>query len=469
VSVFVEIVQWVFLIYFVAINFGYFSLNLLAIYSLRKSVAGRALSNLPQTYSGIEPAISILVPAYNEEATITTSVRSLLQVDYPEFEVVVVNDGSRDGTLAALIRDFDLKPFPEVFWAQLNTQPVRAMYRSSKYLNLRVVDKENGGKADALNVGISTAKFPLFCAIDADSILQRDSLRRVIEPFLEDPYAIASGGTVRIANGCEVRGGFLTKINLPNHPLAMLQIVEYLRAFLFGRLGWAAINAVLIISGAFGVFKKDAVIKAGGYTSGSLGEDMELVVRMHRLFREKKQRYSIHFIADPICWTEAPESLKVLKSQRVRWQRGLAESLYAHRSLCFSKHGGTPGWVAFPFMTIFEWWGPLLEVAGYASMIYLMLVGHISFEVFLIFMAMAFTLGFMLSLSALLLEELTFHLYPRFGQIGRLLLAAIMENFGFRQLVSVWRLIGLVKWMVGAKASWGNMTRSGTWQNSGTK
>jgi len=466
-SLFVETVQWVFLVYFVAINMGYFSLNILAIMSLKRSIAGRALANLPQTYSGIEPGISILVPAYNEEATITTSIQSLLQVDYPEFEVVVVNDGSKDGTLQALIRDFELRPFPEVFWAQLKTQPVRGIYRSTKYQNLRVIDKENGGKADALNVGISAAKFPLFCAIDADSILQRDSLRRVVDPFLEDPLTIASGGTVRIANGCEVRGGFLTKIDLPTDPLALLQIVEYLRAFLFGRMGWAAINAVLIISGAFGVFKKDAVIEAGGYASGSLGEDMELVVRMHRLFRERNKPYAIHFIADPICWTEAPESLKVLKSQRVRWQRGLAESLFAHRSLCFSRNGGTPGWIAFPFMTIFEWWGPLLEVAGYAFMFYLVSVGHISFEVFLIFMAMAFTLGFMLSLSALLLEELTFHLYPRFSQLGRLVLIAMLENFGFRQLVSVWRLIGLVQWMFGAKASWGNMTRSGSWQSPG--
>ncbi len=466
-SLFVETVQWVFLIYFVAINVGYFSLNILAILSLRRSIAGRALANLPQTYSGIEPAISILVPAYNEEATITTSIQSLLQVDYPEFEVVVVNDGSKDATLSVLIRDFDLRPFPEVFWAQLKTHPVRGIYRSTKHQNLRVIDKENGGKADALNVGISAAKFPLFCAIDADSILQRDSLRRVVDPFLEDPLTIASGGTVRIANGCEVRGGFLTKIDLPADPLALLQIVEYLRAFLFGRMGWAAINAVLIISGAFGVFKKDAVIEAGGYTSGSLGEDMELVVRMHRLFRERNRPYAIHFIADPICWTEAPESLKVLKSQRVRWQRGLAESLFAHRSLCFSRNGGAPGWIAFPFMAIFEWWGPLLEVAGYAFMLYLVIVGHVSFAVFAIFMAMAFTLGFMLSLSALLLEELTFHLYPRFSQVGRLVGAAILENFGFRQLVSVWRLIGLVKWMYGAKASWGNMTRSGSWQNPG--
>ena len=464
-SLFVEAVQWMFLVYFVAINIGYFSLNILAVLSLRRSIAGRALANLPQTYSGIEPAISILVPAYNEEATITTSIQSLLQVDYPEFEVVVVNDGSKDGTLQVLIRDFELRPFPEVVWAQLKTQPVRGIYRSAKHKNLRVIDKENGGKADALNVGISTAKFPLFCAIDADSILQRDSLRRVVDPFLENPLTIASGGTVRIANGCEVKGGFLRKIDLPSDTLAMLQIVEYLRAFLFGRMGWAAINAVLIISGAFGVFKKDAVIEAGGYTSGSLGEDMELVVRMHRLFRERNKPYAIHFIADPICWTEAPESMKTLKSQRIRWQRGLAESLFAHRSLCFSRNGGAPGWIAFPFMTIFEWWGPLLEVAGYALMIYLVLVGHISLDVFLIFMAMAFTLGFMMSLSALLLEELTFHLYPRVSQVGRLVLAALLENFGFRQIVSVWRLIGLMKWMFGTKATWGDMKRSGSWQN----
>ncbi len=463
-SAFTEIAQWAFLGYFVLINAGYIALNLLAIVSLRRYIASRAMGMLPQIYSGLEPAVSVLVPAYNEETTIATSVRSLLQLDYPEFEVVVINDGSRDNTLKVMQAEFNLEPYPQVYWERIDTKPLRTIYRSQDYPNLRVVDKENGGKADALNVGINASLHPLFCAIDADSILQRDSLRRVMEPFLEDPDTIASGGTVRIANGCEVSAGFLTRIDLPRNPLALLQIIEYLRAFLFGRMGWEAINGVLIISGAFGLFRKDAVVDAGGYQPASLGEDMELVVRLHRLFRERGQPYSIHFIPDPICWTEAPESLRILKNQRIRWQRGLAESLVANRGLFFSRNGGAPGWIAFPFMAIFEWWGPLLEVAGYAFMAYLLVAGHISLAVFLVFMAMAFGLGLLLSVSAMLLEEITFHLYPRFSQIFILVLAAIAENFGYRQLVSIWRFIGLWRWLIGAKSSWGTMQRKGSWQ-----
>ncbi len=463
-STLVWITEWAFLLYFVAINAGYLSLNFLALITVRRYLSSRTLGDLPPIYSGIEPPISVLVPAYNEETTITTSIHSLLQLDYPDFEVVVINDGSKDKTLDVLKRDFDLQPFPEAYWSRVDTKPVRGVYRSKQHANLRVIDKENGGKADALNVGINSSRSPLFCAIDADSILQRDSLRRVLEPFLEDPYTVASGGTVRIANGCQVSGGFLTKVDLPSHPLALVQIIEYLRAFLFGRMGWAAIHGVLIISGAFGLFRKDAVIRAGGYNPKTLGEDMELVVRLHRFFRERREQYSIHFIPDPICWTEAPESLKVLKGQRIRWQRGLAESLTLNRSLFFSRNGGAPGWGAYIFMTVFEWWGPLLEVLGYAIMTFLFLIGQISGHAFLIFMGMAFALGFLLSMNALLLEEITFHLYPRFSQIGRLMLAAVLENFGFRQLVSLWRFIGLWRWMVNSKSTWGKMTRTGNWQ-----
>lgn len=456
--------EWFFLLYFVLINLGYISLNLLAIPTLQRKIALRPLENLPPAYSGFEPPVSLLVPAFNEEATIASSVRSLLQLDYPEFEIVVVNDGSRDGTLAALQEAFDLEVFPEAHWRRLPAKPVRAIYHSRRHANLRVVDKENGGKADALNVGINASRYPLFCAMDADSILQRDSLRRVIEPFLDDPSTVASGGTVRIANGCTVSGGHLERVELPSHPLALLQIVEYLRAFLFGRLGWATVNAVLIISGAFGVFRKDAVVEAGGYRADTIGEDMELVVRLHRVLRARREKYAIHFVPDPICWTEAPESMAVLKSQRIRWQRGLCESLHRNAGLLKRGGGGAAGLLAYPFFMVFECYGPLIEVAGYVFMAAMWLIGQISGTAFAAFLALAFSLGFLLSVSALLLEELAFHLYPRFSQMGLLVVTAIAENLGYRQLVTVWRLIGLTRWLRGARSTWGTMTRKGSWQ-----
>jgi cellulose synthase/poly-beta-1,6-N-acetylglucosamine synthase-like glycosyltransferase len=456
--------QWFFFAYFVVVNAGYLTLNAFAMMAVRRHFQQRVLEDLPRAYSGYEPPVSVLVPAYNEEATIAASVRSMLQLDYPEYEVIVINDGSRDGTMAVLQKEFALLPYPEAYWKRIACKPLRGIYRSTRYPNLRVLDKENGGKADGLNAGINAARFPLFCGVDADSILERISLRRVVAPFLEDPTVIASGGTVRIANGCEVRGGFMEKVGISARPLPLLQLIEYLRAFLFGRMGWSPMNAVLIISGAFGVFHKEAVVRAGGYRTDTVGEDMELVVRLHRLRRLAGEPYRIVFVPDPICWTEAPESLKVLRSQRTRWQRGLAESLTLNLKLLFHPRGGAAGWFAFPFMALFEWLGPLIEVAGYAFIFFGFAAGVISSTAFWAFLLLAVGLGIMLSLSALLLEELSFHIYTEPHQLGLLTLAAVMENFGYRQLIALWRLEGLLKWATGRKARWGDMKRSASWQ-----
>jgi cellulose synthase/poly-beta-1,6-N-acetylglucosamine synthase-like glycosyltransferase len=420
---------------------------------------------VPRAYSGLEPPVSILVPAYNEEATIAASIRSMLQLTYSEFEVVVINDGSKDGTLDVLVREFKLQPFPEAYRRQLATREIRQVYRSARIPNLRVIDKVNGGKADSLNAGINAARYPLFCGVDADSILQRDSLDKVVEPFLRDPTVVATGGTVRVANGCEVSGGFLTRVGLPKNIWALFQVVEYLRAFLFGRLGWSAINGMLIISGAFGVFRKDAVILAGGYRPETIGEDMELVVRMHRLLRAKGQPYRVEFVPDPVCWTEAPEDYKTLKNQRIRWQRGLSESLSSNWGLMFSRNGGAPGWLAFPFMLAFEWLGPLVEAFGYVFMVYAVIAGAVSWQAFGAFLFVAIGLGILLSASGLLLEEMSFHIYPKGKQLLLLGLVVVAENLGYRQLNTVWRLVGLYRWAVQKEASWGAMKRKGTWQS----
>lgn len=458
-------VQWFFFLYFVAINLAYIAQNALAMLEIPKHVETRLLDLLPRAYSPYEIPVSIVVPAYNEELTIAASVRSLLQLDYPEFEVVVVNDGSKDGTLQALIAEFAMVPYPEAYWRQIACAPVRGIYRSTRFPNLRVVDKENGGgKADATNAGINAARYPLFCCVDADGILERASLRRVVVPFQQDPLVIASGGTVRIANGCEVRSGFLEKVHLPTNMLALFQIVEYLRAFLFGRMGWSALNAVLIISGAFGVFRKEVVVAAGGYRHDAIGEDMELVTRLHRIYRLEGKPYRIAFLPDPICWTEAPESTKVLKSQRTRWQRGLGQCLLLHRKLLWHPRGGAPGWLAFPFMLIFECLSPLIEIGGYLFMMIGFLTGIISGTAFWIFLLLAFSLGTLLSISALLLEETSYHVYHERGDLLKLAVVAVIENFGYRQLATWWRLQGLWQWVTRTGGGWGQMTRTASWQ-----
>ena len=455
--------QWLFLAFYVFLNLGYMLLNLMASVSLKRYRDANVLGGLPDIYSGLEPPVSMLVPAYNEEATIGASVRSMLQLRYAEFEVIVINDGSKDGTMEALKREFELVPFPQAYWPRLEAKPIRAFYRSPRYPDLIVVDKENGGKADALNAGINVSRYPLFCGVDADSILENNSLKLIAEPFLNEPRTIISGGTIRIANGCEVSGGFLTKVGLPRNPLALFQVVEYIRAFLFGRMGWSPLNAVLIISGAFGLFRKDAVVTAKGYRHNTIGEDMELVVRMHRHYRTHGIPYRITYVPDPVCYTEAPETFKVLKNQRVRWQRGLCESLAANISLLFHPRGGAPGWLALPFMLIFEMVGPLFELLGYALMILAYALGGMSLQALLVMTLVAVSLGMLLSVSALLLEEISFHVYEKPGQLLLLLVAVIVENLGYRQLNSLWRMLGLWKWATNAKSSWGTMTRKASW------
>lgn len=460
----ISLLEWLFLLYLLGLTAGYLILDLVAAFHLRRYMEERSLESLPHGYTGFEPQISILVPAYNEEATIAASVRSLLQLSYSEFEIIVVNDGAKDRTLEVLIEEFGLIPFPEAYDLRLTTQPIRTIYHAPAHPTLRVVDKENGGKADALNAGINLSRYPLFCGIDADSILQRDSLRLVVQPFLNDPRTVACGGTVRVANGCEVTNGFLTKVGLPTNILALFQIVEYLRAFLFGRLGWSPMNAMLIISGAFGLFHKDTVVGVGGYRHNTIGEDMELVMRLHRHLRLTGKPYRITFTPDPVCWTEAPEDLQTLKNQRIRWQRGLCESLTSNIDLLFHPRGGTVGWLAFPFMALFEWLGPAIEVFGYFFVSAGFLLGFVSFKAWLILCSAGISMGILLSVSAFFLEELSFHVYPKPKHVFLLFLGAVLENFGYRQLNSVWKLIGLYRWMTGKKATWGAMTRKASWQ-----
>lgn len=462
----IAFLQFFFLAYFVLLNSVYLGLNLISLRVVSRAMERRALDALPSVYSGLELPVSLLLPAFNEEKSISDSVHSLLQLNYSEYEVIVINDGSMDGTLEVLKREFALLPFPEVCQARLKTRAVRAVYRSVAHPRLRVIDKENGGKADALNAGINDARYPLFCGVDADSVLQRDSLKRLARPMLEDATVIAAGGSVRLVNGCRVSGGFLEEIGLPGRLLPLIQIVEYLRAFLFGRMGWVPLNALLIISGTFGMFRKDRVVEAGGYRTDTVGEDMELVMRLHRLMIASGVPYRIVFVPDPICWTEAPEDLGSLRRQRMRWQRGLAESLWSNRQLLFSRKAVAIGWLAVPFTLIFELLGPLVEVGGYLFMIAAWVLGLLSLQALAVFLFVAIGFGLLLSVSGLLLEEMSFHLYLRPRDLLKLCLALVAENFGYRQINTVWRLLGLMAWLFGTRRQWGEMRRSAGWRQA---
>lgn len=457
----IEVAQLTFIAYFVLLTLIYLLLNCISYWVITRYMRRYDNQLLPASYGPLVPPVSVLVPAYNEEQSIVDSVQSILQLEFPKFEVVVVNDGSKDGTLQALIDAFDLYYFPEAYRQHLKSKPVQAVYRSHIYPDLRVIDKANGGKADALNAGINASNYPLFCAVDADSILQRDSLERIVRPFIDEPDTVAVGGSIRVANGSEVRSGLLTKIGLPKSWLARFQVVEYLRAFLFGRMGWSPLNGMLIISGAFGLFQKRAVMQIGGYQASTVGEDMELVLRLHAHFSRQERPYKITFIPDPVCWTEAPEDLRTLKNQRTRWQRGLMESLTKNPRLFFSTNGGAAGWLAYPFMLVFEGLGPLMELAAYLLTAYFFFAGLVALDFTLLFIIAAFGFGVFISVFALILEELTFRTYTRKRDLLSLILYAVLENFGYRQLNSWWRVRGLWQFLRGRKHHWGAMRRVG--------
>lgn len=455
-------IDWFFLGYFLALNSAYALLILLSFREVFVEKMRFSRSILLEASSDrYTPPISIIAPAYNEEVTILTSVQALLSLTYPEFEVIVVNDASKDRTLELLIEQFELYHVEPIFKAQLKTAQVNAIYRSSTFKNLTIVDKLNGGKADALNCGINISKYPLYCGIDADTLILPNALLELAQPFIQDPIrTVVSGGTIRIANACSINQGVVEKIKLPKNMWANFQIVEYLRAFLFGRIGWNTIGGTLIISGAFGLFRRDIVMSAGGYASDSIGEDMELIVRIHRKLREEKRPYHIRFIWASVCYTEVPESGAVLSRQRDRWQRGLIDSLWRHRRMFLNPNYGVIGMISFPFFIFFELLGPIIELLGLIMISISYLIGYLDAGFMLLFISVSMLFGSMISVGTLILEEITFGLYPGWKSLAQLIGYAFLENLGYRQMTLSWRLRGI--WgAIRGDHGWGEMVRKG--------
>jgi cellulose synthase/poly-beta-1,6-N-acetylglucosamine synthase-like glycosyltransferase len=406
------------------------------------------------------PGISIIAPAYNEEPTVVDSIRSLLQLNYPLFEVVLINDGSKDRTLENAVKAFGLMKAQTPASQVIPTQSIRGVYRSPSLPDLTVVDKSNGGKADSLNAGIGLARYPLVCLIDADSLLEPDALTRVAIPFVEDPTTLAVGGIVRIANGCVIDGSRVKEVRLPRQPLAVMQAVEYLRAFLPGRVTQSAYNALAIISGAFGLFLRQPIVDAGGLRTDTIGEDMEIVIRLHRIYRERRQPYRIVFQPDPVCWTEVPETTKVLGRQRNRWQRGTLQVLSFHKKMLFNPRFGALGMLSLPYYLLFEALGPVVELTGYVVTAVAVGLGVVDLYYAKLLFLVAIVYGTINSIAAVLIEEVSFRRYPRLRDVSMLMLAGVIENFGYRQMTTWWRVRGIVDFLRG-KQTWGAMTRKG--------
>jgi len=450
------------LLYFIMLNLFCVFFFVVALIYVRRYKQRQRYHDLRATLqSGNTPGISILVPAYNEGHGIIECVQALSRLCYPQFQMVVVNDGSTDATLENLKQSFGLHCTSRRCPNTIPTKPVRAIYESSLLPNLVVVDKENGGKADALNAATNVAVYPLVCSVDADSILEEDGPLRVVVPFIEDPQrVVAVGGIVGIANGNLVEKGRVVAIRFPRPFLVRVQVVEYLRAFLAGRLGWSFLKGVLIISGVFCLVKKTFLQRCGGFSKETVGEDAELIARLHRYLREQDQRYRILFIPDPICWTEAPESLTLLARQRNRWQRGLCEILWMHRRMLFNPRYGVLGVLTLPFHLIFEALGACLEFFGYVVFgisVALQIAGS---DFVVAFLAVSVLAGTLISLSAILLEELTLRRYTRVADLPRMIWVCLAENFGYRQLHAYWRFRGTIDFLRGKKA-WGEMQHQG--------
>jgi cellulose synthase/poly-beta-1,6-N-acetylglucosamine synthase-like glycosyltransferase len=455
------------ILYFITLNGFYFLTSLLAFGSLRR-YANRLktveVEELMQT-AGALP-ITLIAPAYNESATCVEATRALLTLRYPEYQIFFVNDGSADDTLEKMVDSFEMEPAALAPTSHLPTAEVRGVWRSARNRNLWLIDKDNGGKADAQNTGLNYCRTPLFGAIDADSLLEPEALTRVVRAFLEDGRTIAAGGIIRIVNGCSVRSGQVVDVRLPRNLLARFQVLEYLRAFLSGRMGWDAIDASLIISGAFGIFRRSTAVDAGGYDPKALGEDMELTVRLHKHCRSHRIPYRITFVPDPVSWTECPETLRSLGRQRDRWQRGLIESTWWHREMLFNPRFGRIGLTAFPYFFFLEMLGPIIEGLGYLAFVATLLSGRASFPYVMAFLAVAIVLGVALSISAVGLEELTFRRYNRTRDLVALFGLAVLENFGYRQLNTFWRIRGFISKIRGI-STWGAMERKGFGDGNG--
>ncbi|WP_373398575.1 glycosyltransferase family 2 protein [Algoriphagus halophilus] len=414
--------------------------------------------------SPIAPGVSIVAPAYNEAQNIVQNAKSLMSLHYGKFEVIIINDGSKDDTLQKLIDAFELVKTNYAYNYQIECKPVKGVYKSKNesFSKLLVIDKENGGKADALNSGINLASMEIISCIDVDCILSHESLTRMVRPFMEETNrkVIAVGGAIGIANNCDVQDGTVTNYRIPNTLLGRFQVIEYFRAFLMGRMAWTRINGLMLISGAFGFFKRDLVLAVGGYFPKTVGEDMELVVRMRRYMEERKIPYKVGFVPDPLCWTEVPEDVSVLSRQRNRWIRGTIETLQLHKVVKLNPRYGVLGVLSYPYWSAFEKFAPIVELLGVLYTLTLIVIGDFSAFYFIALYSMLYLLSLLVSSFSILYEQIAFHNYKDRKDLNKLIFTVLIEPFIIHPKVVLWGLRGHIDFIKG-KGGWGQMIRTG--------
>lgn len=415
--------------------------------------------------SPFSPSISILAPCYNEGLNIVENVRSLMSLHYVNYQVIIINDGSKDDSLDKLIKVYNLETVEYPISPRIETAQIRGIYKSKNavFEKLIVIDKENGGKADALNAGLNFSNSEYVACIDVDCMLIEDALQKMVKPFLErtDKKVIATGGVIRIANNCRIENGKLMEVKMPEKLIERYQIIEYLRSFLLGRMAWSRLNGLLIISGAFGMFDRRIMIDAGGYDVNTVGEDMEIIVRMRKFMQDQNRKYRIAYIPDPLCWTEAPDNLKTLQLQRNRWTRGTIETLRKHRSLFMNPKYGALGLISYPYWLVYERLAPIIEVLGLLFLGYLYYIGAINWLYAWSFIIVAYLFSIAFSMAAILSEELTYRQYTKKGDARKLLMVALIEPFTFHIYTLYAALRGNLDYYTKKKGKWGDMVRKG--------
>lgn len=463
--------QYAIFFYSAIITLAYVCLAILGYFNIndKKNIYTEREDNLLNSFPEEAPGISVVTPAFNEDLIIIDSAHSLLNLEYPNFEVIIVNDGSTDDTLKTLIEEFELEAIPFPYIEKVRCQPVRYIFKSTNptYSNLTVVDKENGGtKADAMNAGVNVAKYDYFINTDIDGLLDPNTLAKMIVPVLDSGVpVIAVGATLRMVNACEVDKGRITRVRPPKRLIPIFQETEYLRSYLIGKMGWSTINAIPNVSGGFGLFSRDVVIGAGGYDPLSQAEDMDMTIRMIAHMRDRKQKYIIRQIADTCCWTEGPSDLKLLYRQRTRWGRGLLQIFIVHRRFLFNPKYGRMGMLLLPYALFFDFLAPILTTTGFFIITFLLLTNQVNFDTFWLLLLLVYLIGVSMSLVAITSDLANKKLYKNYSEYGKLIFYSLFEAILYQPFNTVFFVIGYGQFLYNREFKWTSMTRQGYTRN----
>jgi cellulose synthase/poly-beta-1,6-N-acetylglucosamine synthase-like glycosyltransferase len=451
----VSLLIFAFMILYAVTTFGLLGLSLYE--AVQQKIERGATFEPPRR--ALRPGISLIAAAYNEEQVIVSSVASLLASDYDPLEVVIVDDGSTDGTVERMIVAFDLVDLPVGDRFQLETEPVERLYISRADPRLYLACKRNGGPSDAINAGINLARQDLVAFTDADSIMDRDALSRIVEVFIADPdRVVGAGGAIRIANGCVIENGEVVEARVPWYGTQASQVGEYIRSFFGARIAWASINGLMIISGAFGVFRRDVVRAIGGLSKATLGQDMEIAMRLHERLRATQPGTRLAFAPDANCWTEVPPGLGPLRGQRIRWHVGLLENLRLHKKMIGRRRFGAVGVLAMPYSILFEVIAPVLQVAGAIIVIVLLVFDQIAWQYAIAFFLGVSLAGQLQTAGSILIEDVGFGRY-RVRDLVMIACWSLVEVFWYRPLTAIWRTWATLLFLIGRRPGWGTIPR----------